>query len=294
MIYYPLKKLSEVIGMKNKKQNSLTVFFTQFPKLVLAGVIFSAFFVAFMSLTILAGKFSGFDNILVWGLGIIPSAVFLPGLVMVVRKYSAEKAFVPVIPTFFKAVRENFRDFIFHGFVMYLIFASSFFAILYYFTQAQTDIVFAYILVIYILFTAIMILMLFYLPLMAVTYELRYRDLYKNSLLMIFGKIITNIITFIMVGVLAGASVLLLVFTDGALRILSIILITALLPMLVTYIVVSMISKGMQENMGSFVNKNPQPQNELSEEEKQTVKNTKTDDDYIFINGKMVKNPNKK
>ena len=178
MIYYLLKNYSEVKRMNNKKQNSFTVFFSRFPALLLAGVIFSAFFAAFMTLSISAAKLSGFDNILVWGLGIIPSSVFLPGLVMVVRKYSVEKNFVPVISTFFKAVRENFKDFIFHGFVIYLIFASSFFAILYYFTQAQTDIVFAYILVIYILFTAIMILMLFYLPLMAVTYELRYRDLY--------------------------------------------------------------------------------------------------------------------
>ena len=294
MIYYLLKNYSEVKRMNNKKQNSFTVFFSRFPALLLAGVIFSAFFAAFMTLSISAAKLSGFDNILVWGLGIIPSSVFLPGLVMVVRKYSVEKNFVPVISTFFKAVRENFKDFIFHGFVIYLIFASSFFAILYYFTQAQTDIVFAYILVIYILFTAIMILMLFYLPLMAVTYELRYRDLYKNSLLMIFGKILTNIITFVMVGVLAGGSVFLLVFTDSAARTAAIILITALLPLLITYLIVSMISKGMQENMGSFVNNAEQPKNVLSEEEKQTVQNTQSDDDYIFINGKMVKNPNKK
>ena len=55
-----------------------------------------------------------------------------------------------------------------------------------------------------------------------------------------------------------------------------------------------MISKGMQENMGSFVNNAEQPKNVLSEEEKQTVQNTRSDDDYIFINGKMVKNPNTK
>ena len=108
MIYYLLKNYSEVKRMNNKKQNSFTVFFSRFPALLLAGVIFSAFFAAFMTLSISAAKLSGFDNILVWGLGIIPSSVFLPGLVMVVRKYSVEKNFVPVISTFFKAVRENF------------------------------------------------------------------------------------------------------------------------------------------------------------------------------------------
>ncbi len=280
--------------MNQKKQNAFTVFFTKFPQLMLAGAIFSAFFAAFMSLSILAGKLTGFDNILVWGLGLIPSALFLPGLVMVIRKYAIEKSFVPVVPTFFKAVRDNLKDFIFHGFVIYIIFASSFFAILYYYSMAQSDIVFAYVLVIYVLFTAIMILMLFYLPLMAVTYELRWRNLYKNSLLMIFGKVLTNILAFVIVGVLVTAGIFLLVFTDGAGRILSIIFLTALMPLIISYIVISMISKGMQENVGSFVNVLAAPKNELSDEEKQTVSKANTEDDYIFINGKMIKNPNKK
>ena len=280
--------------MNQKKQNAFTVFFTKFPQLMLAGAIFSAFFAAFMSLSILAGKLTGFDNILVWGLGLIPSALFLPGLVMVIRKYAIEKSFVPVVPTFFKAVRDNLKDFIFHGFVIYIIFASSFFAILYYYSMAQSDIVFAYVLVIYVLFTAIMILMLFYLPLMAVTYELRWHNLYKNSLLMIFGKVLTNILAFVIVGVLVTAGIFLLVFTDGAGRILSIIFLTAFMPLIISYIVISMISKGMQENMGSFVNVLAAPKNELSDEEKQTVSKANTEDDYIFINGKMIKNPNKK
>ncbi len=280
--------------MNQKKQNAFTVFFTKFPQLMLAGAIFSAFFAAFMSLSILAGKLTGFDNILVWGLGLIPSALFLPGLVMVIRKYAIEKSFVPVVPTFFKAVRDNLKDFIFHGFVIYIIFASSFFAILYYYSMAQSDIVFAYVLVIYVLFTAIMILMLFYLPLMAVTYELRWRNLYKNSLLMIFGKVLTNILAFVIVGVLVTAGIFLLVFTDGAGSILSIIFLTAFMPLIISYIVISMISKGMQENMGSFVNVLAAPKNELSDEEKQTVSKANTEDDYIFINGKMIKNPNKK
>ena len=280
--------------MNQKKQNAFTVFFTKFPQLMLAGAIFSAFFAAFMSLSILAGKLTGFDNILVWGLGLIPSALFLPGLVMVIRKYAIEKSFVPVVPTFFKAVRDNLKDFIFHGFVIYIIFASSFFAILYYYSMAQSDIVFAYVLVIYVLFTAIMILMLFYLPLMAVTYELRWRNLYKNSLLMIFGKVLTNILAFVIVGVLVTAGIFLLVFTDGAGRILSIIFLIAFMPLIISYIVISMISKGMQENVGSFVNVLAAPKNELSDEEKQTVSKANTEDDYIFISGKMIKNPNKK
>lgn len=280
--------------MEKSKPNAFVVFFTKLPQLLLAGLLFSFWSALWMAVSVLTAKVSGFNNILVWGLGIIPSTVFLPGLVMVIRKYAVEKNYVPVIPTFFGAVRENAKDFIFHGFVIYLIFASSFFALLYYFTMAQSDIVFAYVLVIYILFTAVMIIMLFYMPLMAVTYELRYRDIYKNSLLLIFGKILTNLLTFVMVGVLVGAGVMLLVVTEGVWRIVCAVLLSAVLPCTLCYIVISMISKGLQENVGSFVPKEAKSVNDLSQEEQQVVNSADSDDDYIYVNGKMVKNPNKK
>lgn len=280
--------------MNKNKPNAFVVFFTKLPQLLLAGLLFSVWMAAWMAVSVLAAKLSGFNNVLVWGLGLIPGTVFLPGLVMVIRKYAVEKSFVPVLPTFFGAVRDNWKDFIFHGFVIYLICASSFFALLYYFTMAQSDIVFAYVLVIYILFTAVMIIMLFYMPLMAVTYELRYRDIYKNSLLLIFGKILTNLLTFLMVGVLIGGSVMLLVVTEGAGRIVCAVILAAVLPLLVCYTVISMISKGLQENVGSFVPKEAPSPNTLTQEEQQAVNSADSEDDYIFINGKMVKNPNKK
>lgn len=283
--------------MEKKKPNAFAAFFAKLPQLLLAGLLFSVFFAAFMTLSVLAAKLFGFDNVIVWALGIIPSAVFLPGLVMVVRKYAAEKQFVPVVRTFFAAVKENARDFIFHGVIMYVIVISSFFALLYYFTQAQADIVFAYILVIYILFTAIMTAMLFYVPLMAVTYRLRYRDIYKNSLLLIFGKILPTLLAFVLVAVVTGAGVMLLVCTEGVWRIVSAAALTALMPLLVCYITIAVLSKGVQENVGSFV----QPAEELAPvsdgteaDEQKTLDSAGEEYEYVFVNGRMVKNPKKK
>ena len=62
--------------MKQKKQNAFTVFFSQFPRLMLAGLLFSAPMAIFMGLSVLLAKLSGFDNVLVWGLGVIPASVF--------------------------------------------------------------------------------------------------------------------------------------------------------------------------------------------------------------------------
>ena len=70
---------------------------------------------------------------------------------------------------------------------------------MYYFIQAQTDVTFAYILSFYGFFTAALLIMMFYAPLMSVTYELRWRDIYKNSLLLILGKILRNLIALVMI-----------------------------------------------------------------------------------------------
>lgn len=131
-------------------------------------------------------------------MGIIPAMPFYSGLVMVIRKISVEKEDVNVFKTFVQAFRENLKKSIFNGFVAYLIVACSFFAILYYGTLAQTDIVYGSVFTIYIVFSIAMLIMLFYVPLLTITYDLRLRDIYKNSLLLIFGKILRNIVALVL------------------------------------------------------------------------------------------------
>ena len=50
-----------------------------------------------------------------------------------------------------------------------------------------------YSLMIYVLFSCVLFIALFYLPLMSVTYHLRLRDLYKNAIMLVFGTILRNI-----------------------------------------------------------------------------------------------------
>ena len=279
--------------MKNKtggSPNAFTVFFKKLPQLLLAGFLFSAPMAACIAAFAAAAVLSGFNNILIWGLGIIPSTLFLPGLVMVIRKYAVEKNFVPVAATFFKAVKENLKPFLIHGLAIYAICACSAFAIMYYYTMAQKDIVYGYIMTIYVLFTAVLTIMLFYVPLMSVTYELKIKDIYKNSLLLVFGKILWNLLTLLMVAVVCASAFFALVFAKGAIFPVAVALVAALCPMLVCYIVISMVSKGMQENVGSFVN--PANENSITDEERLAAAGANTQDEYIFINGKMVKNPN--
>ena len=278
--------------MKNKSAASpcaFVVFFKKLPQLLLAGLLFSVPMAACIAIFAAAAFLSGFNNILVWGLGMIPAALFLPGLVMVIRKYAVEKAFVPVVSTFFRAVKDNLKAFLVHGVIIYAICACSSFAIMYYYTMAQKDIVYGYIMTLYVLFTAALAIMLFYVPLMSVTYELKLKDIYKNSMLLVFGKILWNLLTLLMVAVVCAGAFFALVFAKGALFPFAVALVALLCPLIVNYIIISMVSKGMQENVGSFVDVISEA--EPVDEERLAAASGNTDDEYIFINGKMVKNP---
>lgn len=291
--------------MKQKQETALSVFFSQFPKLLLAGAMFSAIATIFMTLTIglsgiLAGVtgIAGFNSIFLWALGIIPTTIFYAGLVKVVRKYAVEKEFVPVVPLFFKTVKENVKGFLVNGIIVYLVTSCSFYALLFYFSLMEVQQAYGIVLTVYSFFTVLLIIMLFYVPLMSVTYELRYRDVYKNALYLAFKKIGTNLLTLLMAAVFVVGGVAAVLFLHGTWKIVAAVLAIALVPLIVSYIVVSMISKGVQENVGYFVkskmHRNQAIAQEAAEEPAIERNLENSEDDYIFVNGKMIKNPNKK
>ena len=273
--------------MRPKRKKPITVFFQKLPQLLLAGALFSAGMAACMGVSILIALLTGFNNIILWGVGIIPGMLFYSGLVTVIRKYGIENEYVPVLPTFFRAVKENWKAFLLHGFVVYAICSCSLFATLYYYTLAQEDLTYGYVMSLYGVFTAALLVMMFYVPVMTVTYELRWRDIYKNSLLLIIGKILRNLLTLLMIAVLVALAILIIVYTNGVGRIIACVLICATFPMIITYIEIAMVSKGLIENVGDFVHP-------VAEEEPVEIETENTEDDYIFVNGRMVRNPNKK
>lgn len=83
-------------------------------------------------------------------------------------------------------------------------------------------------------------------------------------------------------------AVLAIVYAEGVWKIIVAVIVAAVYPMLITYIEIAMVSKGLIESVGDFVNP-------IKEEVADTpIVTENTEDDYIFVNGRMVKNPNKK
>lgn len=208
--------------MNSFSNSAFARFFTEFPKLLLAQLINAVAFAVFTALFVLIGYLTGFNNIIVWCLGIIPSMPFFAGLVMTVRKIGIEKKDVPVAKTFFGTVKENFKAFLLHGVVTYAIIACSIFAFMYYFSLLGSSLVYGSMLTVYVLFSLILTSMMFYVPIMSVTYELKISDIYKNSFILAFGNILKNILAMLFFIAVSLGFILWIAAAEGAMLVIAI------------------------------------------------------------------------
>ena len=113
--------------------------------------------------------------------------------------------------------------------------------------------------------------------------------------MLIFGKILRTLIALVFVAVVTVASLLAVTFSAGVMFAVAVALVAVLYPLVASYIIISVISKGLQDTVGSFTDI-PQPTISDEEEkllEQQALENASSSDDYVFVNGKMVKNTHK-
>lgn len=278
--------------MNKFNQSAFMRFFTKFPQLLLASILFEIPLVLFTAFFALTGYLTGFNNIAVWLLGIIPSFPIYSGLVMIIRKYAVEKVDCKITDVFFKTVNENWKKSILNGILCYIIIVCAVFAMMYYGTMMNYDFMYSSVFTLYMFFSLALLIMLFYIPLMTVTYELKLRDIYKNSAILIIAKILRNLVALLLVAVISVIAFFLTDFSGSLYSIVSIIITVILYPLLYTYITVAVISKGMQENIGSFTEK-PVTVYEDSVVSLDMQKLKDENSDYIYVNGKMIKNTGK-
>ena len=258
--------------MNSFSNSAFARFFTEFPKLLLAQLINAVAFAVFTALFVLIGYLTGFNNIIVWCLGIIPSMPFFAGLVMTVRKIGIEKKDVPVAKTFFGTVKENFKAFLLHGVVTYAIIACSIFAFMYYFSLLGSSLAYGSMLTVYVLFS----------------------DIYKNSFILVFGNILKNILAMLFFIAVSLGFILWIATAEGAMLVIAITVAVLFYPLIATYGVNVIIAKGLQENVGSFTGKDLLVDKEFEEKvekivEQQAVERADSSNDYVFVNGKMIK-----
>lgn len=278
--------------MKSFKNSAFARFFTNFPKIMFANLLYTIPSTICFAIFGLIGYLTGFQNVIVWFLGIIPAYPLYAGLVMVIRKIAVEKENINVLDTFKTSVKDNWKTFLINGIITYLIVTLSVFAILYYYSMASVSAVYSALLTLYLFFSAMLMATMFYVPMMNITYDIKLLQVYKNSFILVFGKILRSVLTLLAVAVPTAVAFFAIMLTSNVWLLISGILVSLIYPLFYTYIVVSIISKPLQEAVGSFTKKDDRyvvlPKERDIEKEKKLMDENK-DSEYVFVNGRMIK-----
>lgn len=283
-------------------------FFTNFHRIIFTNLLFTvpsvAIFAAFFFLT--RAIFGGNIFIPVLLIGVIPLFPFYAGVVAVCRNIARGDSKVPVFHTFIDAVRLNFLHFLLHGLFIYAVTTLSFISISLYISLLGNGWFFYGLLFFSILIALFLLYVSFYIPLLTITYDLPMKYVYKNSFLMAFGEIKNNFFATLAIVILSGIcfTAIAVCGTQTSLIIVISLLWALLYPAAVTYMYVFYAYDGMSQIMSSKEEKSREINAKIdAKSEKKTnapvaekedfsdidIESLKDTDDYIFHNGKMVK-----
>ncbi|MBQ8000165.1 MAG: hypothetical protein IJ298_02975 [Ruminococcus sp.] len=139
---------------------------------------------------------------------VILASPFYAGVVSLSREFSQGIKPDNMFKKYFSAVKENGLRFLLGGFLLYLAYLICYFSVTIYSSLASLSWIF-YILLFVVIVICIFFLFMFYaVPLMTVSFDLKLKDIYKNSALMTFGEIKQNF--FATIGVAAYLAVVLM------------------------------------------------------------------------------------
>ena len=184
----------------------ISVYFSNFRKFTLVNLIFALPFAVAFGLCFLLCKFLLPYPTLVLPFTAILAAPFYSGVVVVCKNIYYGEISSGIFSEFLSAVKENFKAFILHGFVAFVAFVGCYHGMVIYNTLTQVSPVFYVMLIVSVLLAVFLLFLLFGLPMMSAFFDLKLKDVYKNSVLMTFGEIKANFMA--LIGVAAFLAVL--------------------------------------------------------------------------------------
>ena len=282
-------------------------YFSNFGRILLTNILFAIPSFAFIGLFYLLSDwlFHGFSTIFMM-LSIIPLYPFYAGVVKVSRNLARGDSDVPVCSTYFAALKDNFLLFLLHGAVVAAAVIFSYASISFYISLISVSWVMIAVLVVSILIALLALYASFYLPLMSVTYDIKPLYLYKNSFLMAFGEFKNNLFATLALLIVSAIFMTMTAFSPSVTVLLIIIgaLWSLLVPATVTFSYIFFIYDGMVNMIRSKDHSHPdadEPADTATPAEKLRasieeddfsdidVSKLRDTDDFIFHNGRMVK-----
>lgn len=245
---------------------------------------------------------------------LVLAAPFYSGVVVVSKNIYFDEVTFGIFSEYINAVKENFKAFIIHGIVAYFAVVGCYHGIVIYNSLTSVSPVFYAMLFLSGLLALFLLFFLYGVSMMSAFFDLKLKDVYRNSVLMAFGEIKVNFLA--TVGVLAFLAVVSLpLMFLGMLSLVwgdtislysivgySIVAVLLLVPASVCAIITACIYPDMKRVITGEAKKNIEAIRKEDEEEriKEETKAPEFSDidmaelekstgEYVFYNGKMIK-----
>ena len=284
------------------------ILFSQFGKLVQLNLIFviptivacALMLFIYMVPTHFAIQISGMVQLDGWATFVVPLplvllAPFSAGLTIVTRNFAREEhAFV--WSDFWDAVKANWKYFLLNGLLVYLAYLILGFSVIYYYNMALIEWLYYIPLWLCLVVAVVFLFAQYYLPIMFVTFDLKFTHAYRNALIFTVAGFGRNILITIILAAMTAVVILvpLLNITVFVFIMLFIFLIFSFVSYLVNFSVYPVIDKYLIQPAKRMEEKvDSSPALTSSEEEFPGLFSQDTEDDdndkYVYVNGKLVK-----
>ena len=284
-------------------------YLSNFPRIMLTNLLFFVPLFAVMTVYYFLLKLSNpIVSVAAFVLLVTVLFPFYSGVVLVCRNIARGDEKIKVFSTFIKGIKENYKKFLIYGFLVSLISLFSYFSIFLYSQMLSSSWLFYVAMFICILIVLAILFIFFYVPVMTVTFELSLRHILKNSFLMSFGEIKNNFRALIALTVVFAFCFTMVAFAtlDILVIIITLLILALLLPASAQFVVSYYIfddmyetianrdskSKAIDEKIVDAKNKKNGENRVVAETEDYSgidITTLKDTDDYIFYNGKMIK-----
>jgi uncharacterized membrane protein YesL len=286
-------------------ENMVSLYFRNLHKIIFANLLFALpFALVGGGIYLLTKNFGFVISLILTMLTVVICYPLQAGVSKVTRDIAQEKK-VNVFTNFVDAVVNNYKQFLVHSIVLYFILTIGIFSFTFYTRMARAIGGSMVVLLVAMILIAVWILfMFFYIPLMTVTFDLSVKDIYKNSALMAIGELKTNFVTlFALIILTAICSTPVILSGSSAVLIIafSVVMLGLIYPASYTYVSGYFIRNNMMlmlTGRGDEVHSTKSAEErlrKLRQENEDELKGLdiekvlKSNEEYIFHNGKMMK-----
>lgn len=247
----------------------------------------------------------------VWALLITPMplvilAPFTAGLTIVTRNYAREEhAFI--WSDFWETVKNNWKYFLLNGAIVYFVYVIVSVSLIYYYNRAASSAFFYVPFWLCVVLALIFLFAQYYIPVMFVTFDLKFTHVYRNALIFAFAGFFRNILITVLlaamvIGVLLAPLmpitilVFLMIIVFLLFSFISYLINFTVYPVIDQYLIQPYNKKLEEEKNGGSIEQ-PIERDPLDEKYSGLFQTTPDEDDedddggekYVYINGKLVK-----